>query len=68
LLQCERTMPLMEASLRAQAARANARRFAERIEEETDEVVISSLRQMAASWAQVAEDQEFVIEMEKRAS
>ena len=61
-------MTMMEAVARVKAARANARRFAESLQRETDPTTRAYLRHLAVSWAKIADDQEFAMEMQQRAS
>ncbi len=46
--------------LRAEAAHANARRFAEQMKDETDTAVRAYLCNLAMSWHRIAEDEEFL--------
>jgi hypothetical protein len=59
------TQNIEEVRSRAAVARANAQRFAEGVEGESDKAVQIYLRFLAASWARVAEDHEFILEMDE---
>jgi hypothetical protein len=57
---------LEEARQKAREARAHAVRCAESADRETDDAMKSYLRRMAVSWTQIAEDAEFLLEIDGR--
>jgi hypothetical protein len=55
---------LTSQQLRAIAARANARRFAEAVDEQSDAAMKAYLRHLAISWNRIAEQHEFLVAMD----
>jgi hypothetical protein len=50
---------------RAIAARANAKRFAEAVDDQTDAAMKAYLRHLAVSWNRIAEQFEFLLAMDR---